>query len=91
MSRLLWCEEEMGRRRMEKFGPRIIDMDILLFNNEIHASSHITVPHPALPSRRFALVPLNEIASSYMHPVLRKTIQQLLEECPDKLDVNKYE
>lgn len=91
MSRLLWCEEEMGRKRMEKYGPRIIDMDILLFNDEIHVSLHITVPHPALPARRFALVPLNEIAPAYKHPVLHKTIHQLLEESPDKLDVNKYE
>lgn len=91
MSQLLLCEEKMGRKRTEKYGPRIIDMDILLFNAEIHHSAHITIPHPALPARKFALIPLNEIAPDYFHPILRKTIHELLLECTDPLNVNKYE
>ncbi len=90
MNKLLWCEDQMGRIRTEKYAPRIIDMDILLFNNEIHQSAHITIPHSALHLRQFALMPLNDIAANYIHPVLQKTIHQLLLECPDTLNVHKY-
>ncbi|MBC7903403.1 MAG: 2-amino-4-hydroxy-6-hydroxymethyldihydropteridine diphosphokinase [Gemmatimonadaceae bacterium] len=87
MSALLKLEEQMGRMRMEKFGPRIIDMDILLFNDDVINSSHVTVPHPGIKDRRFALMPLAELAPGYMHPVWHKTIAQLLDECEDKLQV----
>ena len=88
---LLHTEETMGRKRVEKYGPRIIDIDILLYNNSVIKSPGLTVPHPQLQYRRFALAPLNEIASSIVHPVLNKTIQQLLQDCPDDLPVSVFE
>jgi 2-amino-4-hydroxy-6-hydroxymethyldihydropteridine diphosphokinase len=86
---ILSVEEEMGRRRMEKFGPRVIDIDILFFNDEIINEPNLTVPHPQMQNRRFVLVPLHEIAPELVHPVLHKTIAQLLQECPDDLEVRK--
>ncbi len=89
MRRVLRIEEEMGRIRKEKLGPRIIDIDILLFENEIHDLRFLKVPHPEMQNRRFVLVPLAEINSNLQHPVLKKTIAELLEECPDNLEVKK--
>ncbi|HWB24489.1 MAG TPA: 2-amino-4-hydroxy-6-hydroxymethyldihydropteridine diphosphokinase [Chitinophagaceae bacterium] len=89
MQELLRIEEGMGRKRDIKMGPRIIDIDILLVENTIIHTPLLTVPHPFLAERRFALVPLAEIAPGAIHPVLHKTVQQLLLECPDALDVNK--
>jgi len=89
MRRVLKIEEEMGRVRKEKLGPRIIDIDILLFENEIHDLRFLKIPHPEMQNRRFVLVPLAEIDSTLQHPVLKKTIAELLEECPDNLEVKK--
>ena len=89
MRRVLRIEEEMGRIRKEKLGPRIIDIDILLFENEIHDLRFLKIPHPEMQNRRFVLVPLAEINSNLQHPVLKKTIAELLEECPDDLEVKK--
>lgn len=88
--RILKIEKMMGRVRKEKYDPRIIDIDILFFNDETHQYSFLTVPHPEIQNRRFALIPLLEIAPALIHPVLNKTISQLLSECPDKLEVKKY-
>lgn len=89
MSVLLSIEEDMGRKRQERYGPRIIDIDILFVDAEIHHSSHITIPHPELPGRRFALVPLTDLCPNMVHPILKKTIKELLAECPDLLTVKK--
>lgn len=89
MRRLLKAEKQMGRIRQEKFGPRIIDIDILFFNNEVHNYPLLRLPHPELQNRRFALVPLAEIAAALVHPVLKQTIAALLEVCPDPLPVKK--
>jgi 2-amino-4-hydroxy-6-hydroxymethyldihydropteridine diphosphokinase len=89
MRRVLKIEEEMGRVRKEKLGPRIIDIDILLFENEIHDLRFLKIPHPEMQNRRFVLVPLAEINSSLQHPVLKKTIAELLEKCPDNLEIKK--
>jgi 2-amino-4-hydroxy-6-hydroxymethyldihydropteridine diphosphokinase len=89
MRKVLKIEEEMGRVRKEKLGPRIIDIDILLFENEIHDLRFLKIPHPEMQNRRFVLVPLAEINSTLQHPVLKKSIAELLEECPDNLEVKK--
>ena len=89
MRKVLKIEEEMGRVRKEKLGPRIIDIDILLFENEIHDLRFLKIPHPEMQNRRFVLAPLAEINSTLQHPVLKKTIAELLEECPDNLEVKK--
>lgn len=87
---VLKTERLMGRIREEKYGPRLIDIDILLFNGEVHRYQFLKLPHPEMQNRRFALLPLAEIAPDLLHPVLGKSIKTLLEECPDPLDVKKY-
>jgi 2-amino-4-hydroxy-6-hydroxymethyldihydropteridine diphosphokinase len=89
LRKILKIEKQMGRIRKEKMGPRIIDIDILLFDNEIHDLRYLKIPHPEMHNRRFALTPLVEIEPDLVHPVLKKTIAQLLEECPDNLEVKK--
>ena len=89
MRKILKIENEMGRIREEKLGPRIIDIDIILFGNEIHDLRFLNIPHPEVQNRRFVLVPLAEIDPTLQHPVLKKTIAELLEECPDNLEVRK--
>ncbi len=89
MRKLLEIELEMGRIRTQKMGPRIIDLDILLIDNLIIETELLAVPHPALIERRFALMPLAEIAPTLMHPVEGKTIAALLDACADPLNVQK--
>ena len=91
LSSILSIEKDMGRTRTEKLGPRLIDIDILFFNDEVHDLPHLKIPHPELQNRRFVLTPLAEIAPQLQHPVLKKNIAQLLEECPDNLEVNKVD
>lgn len=88
---ILQIEKKMGRERFEKYGPRLIDIDILFFNDEIIQDTFLTIPHPALQYRRFALIPLAEIAPGMLHPVLHKTINELLINCPDHLEVSLFE
>lgn len=89
MQELLKIETQMGRKRTIKLGPRIIDLDILLIDDYILKSSLLEIPHPALPNRRFALLPLAEIAPNLVHPILQKTISELLHNCTDHSDVQK--
>jgi 2-amino-4-hydroxy-6-hydroxymethyldihydropteridine diphosphokinase len=89
MAAILGIEEEMGRRRVQKKGPRAIDIDILLFDSTIVDSSDLTIPHPAMHERRFVLEPLAEIAPEVLHPVLKKTIRELRDELPSGQAVRK--
>ena len=89
MRYILKIEKQMGRLRKEKYGPRIIDIDILLFNTEKYNYHFLKLPHPEMHNRRFALLPLAEIAPDVIHTVFNKSISQLLEECADKLKVKK--
>lgn len=86
---VLQIEEGLGRVREIKYGPRTIDIDILFFNAAVVQEKALQIPHPQLQNRRFVLVPMNEIAPELCHPVFKKTVAQLLKECPDKLDVHK--
>ena len=88
--RLLKIEKIMGRERKEKYSARIIDIDILLFNHEIHDYQFLKLPHPEMQNRRFALEPLAELAPDYIHPALGKSVATLLALCPDSLPVKKY-
>ena len=87
---LLSIEKQLGRVRQEKYDARCIDIDILFFENEVIHSKDLIVPHPQLQNRRFVLIPLNEIAPGFIHPVLHKSISTLLDECADPLNVKKY-
>ena len=89
LSTILDIEHQMGRERTQKFGPRAIDIDILFYNDAIIDEPGLTIPHPQLHLRKFTLEPLYEIAPSFIHPVLNKSISDLLEDCPDPLAVKK--
>lgn len=84
-------ENEMGRVRYEKWGKRLIDIDILYFNDLIFQENDLSLPHPGIADRRFTLVPLVEIASEMMHPVLEKTQAELLSVCEDQLEVSVFD
>jgi len=83
-------EATLDRQRDIKWGQRTLDIDILLFNNDIIELPGLIVPHPHMQERRFTLIPLAELIPEYIHPKLNKSILELLSECPDKLEVTKY-
>ena len=71
-------ENQLGRIRKEKWGARLIDIDIMFYGNEIIDETNLKIPHPLMQERDFALIPLAEIAPDFVHPVLRKTISELV-------------
>jgi 2-amino-4-hydroxy-6-hydroxymethyldihydropteridine diphosphokinase len=85
----LRTETTMGRDRILKWGPRTIDIDILFYRNDIVKTGSLTIPHPEIQNRKFELVPLRELAPDLFHPVLKKTISQIDDECTDTLSVTK--
>jgi 2-amino-4-hydroxy-6-hydroxymethyldihydropteridine diphosphokinase len=88
---LLAIERTMGRTRGERYGPRSIDIDILFFNDQVISVPGLEIPHPRMADRRFVLTPLAEIAPGLRHPITGVTVTEMLEQCPDKLPVHKYE
>lgn len=82
-------KEVASRKRGQKWAPRTLDIDILFFNVDVFDEPGLTIPHPRLQERRFALAPLNDIAPEFYHPVLNKTVSELLAECPDPLEVRQ--
>lgn len=90
MKTLLQIEKELGRKRSKLNTDRTIDIDILLFNDEMINTKNVQVPHPRLHRRNFVLIPLAEIAPKLIHPKLKKPISALKNQCKDKLKVTKF-
>lgn len=86
---LLEIEKTAGRARIDKWGPRTLDIDILLYGDLIMKTNRLTIPHPELPNRKFALIPLREIEPELVHPELQKTINELCKVTNDRLSVEK--
>lgn len=87
----LAIEQRLGRGRRKRSAPRNIDIDLLYCGTEIINSPALTLPHPGIEKRRFTLVPMAEIAPTWLHPVLRRTQRQLLAACRDPLSVRPFE
>ncbi len=85
----LQLENKLGRKRSELWAARTIDIDLLFLGNTIFQSEKVTIPHPRITDRRFTLVPLCEVLPYFQHPVLHKTMKELLMDCTDPLPVKK--
>jgi 2-amino-4-hydroxy-6-hydroxymethyldihydropteridine diphosphokinase len=83
LEQALKIEKQLGRERRLRWGARMIDIDILYYADLILEDTELQLPHPRLHERRFTLVPLTEIAPDFIHPVLKKTHRELLNECTD--------
>ena len=89
LSVLLSLELAMGRTRKEKWGPRLIDLDLLFYGNLVLDNKDLTLPHPEIQNRKFVLIPMSEIAENLIHPTLKKTIKTLLQASSDLAIVKK--
>lgn len=86
---ILRIEQEIGRKRQEKWQERLIDIDILYYNDLVLNTINLKLPHPQLQNRRFTLLPICEIAPYFIHPIFQKTQLELLNSTPDQLQVTK--
>jgi 2-amino-4-hydroxy-6-hydroxymethyldihydropteridine diphosphokinase len=89
LAAILDIEKEMGRRRVQKKGPRTLDIDILLFGSSTVKAQGLTIPHPAMHERRFVLEPLAEIAAEARHPILKRTVRELRDALPPGQEVKQ--
>lgn len=85
----LQTEVKMGRKRLKKWGERLIDIDILYYDNMITTEPKLVLPHPGIAMRRFTLMPMTEMAAKETHPLLNMSQEKLLEICPDPLECIK--
>ncbi|MGJ3236871.1 2-amino-4-hydroxy-6-hydroxymethyldihydropteridine diphosphokinase [Marivirga sp.] len=90
LSVILDIELELGRVRKVKWGERLIDIDILYFNDQVIKEDELEIPHPGIPSRRFTLIPLVEICPQFIHPIKQVNQKELLNNCKDNLKVSIY-
>jgi len=89
MREILIIESSMGRKRIEKWEPRIIDVDILFYDTLVLDIPDLVIPHPLLHERRFVLAPLFDIAPNFIHPQLNKSVSEMLDSCNDMSKVDK--
>ncbi len=91
LQRMLCIERLMGRERLERWGERLIDIDLMTYEHQIIDSPTLTVPHPRMQERRFALLPLQEVLpQAWTHPINKKNIEELIAACPDTLAVSTF-
>lgn len=90
LSEINIIETKLGRTREEKWGSRIIDIDIIFYDEEIIKKPDLIIPHPHLTNRNFVLTPLMDICPEYIHPELQKSVSELHAACTDKSEVNPY-
>ena len=91
LDRISMAERDLGRERKEKWGPRVIDIDILFYGKRVIRDKGLEIPHPELHKRGFVLAPMLEIAADFVHPLLNKQIDELYMNCPDESDVVQLE
>ena len=91
LTKLNKIEDKLGRVRLEKWGPRTIDLDIVFFGNQVINDENLEIPHPRAHLRQFVLEPICEIAPEYLDPVLNQTVSVLVKECEDNKQVVKLE
>ncbi|MDQ3071926.1 MAG: 2-amino-4-hydroxy-6-hydroxymethyldihydropteridine diphosphokinase [Bacteroidota bacterium] len=89
MHKILAIEEQLGRVREKKWDARIIDIDILSYNEEIIEEEGLIIPHPLLHNRRFSMIPMLEIAGNWQHPILKKSLRELLKDSEDACEVER--
>ena len=88
---ILQIENQLGRKRVLKWGDRTMDIDILYYDDEIINTERLKVPHPHLVLRNFVLVPLAEVLPDFLHPLVKKTSIALMQECEDRLKVKPWD
>lgn len=90
LNKVLSIEARLGRKRLVKYGPRTIDIDVLFYGNTVIKSESLIIPHPEIANRRFVLLPCCELIPNFIHPMLHSSIKQLLVKCQDKLEVKLW-
>jgi len=90
LQQLIQIELKTGKEKKEHWGPRKIDLDILYYGQKIIFEKSLIIPHPFLHLRNFVLIPMQEVAAGFLHPIYRKTTNELLKQCPDKSKVELY-